>query len=283
MQFFLNGLVTAAIVSVAAAGFHLIYRVYGFFNFAYGAAVPVGGYALLVFVEAGVPFPLAMSASIIFGAMTGALMEIAVFKPMRNLAAGSLPLLLASLGLYTIVVNCIALHYGNDAHAIRNTASALFIDISGASMTTIESLVVIISVFVVSFSIWLYSTSYFGIFIRAVSCDSNYAEVAGVKVEIVRLVAVIYGCGLGGLAGALKGIDANVNPIMGLEILMMAIVAAVIGGESLWRTIGGGLGIGLAQHVGVIWLPTHWQSSIVFAILIIYLLVFPRKHQTQNT
>jgi branched-chain amino acid transport system permease protein len=56
----------------------------------------------------------------------------------------------------------------------------------------------------------------------------------------------------------------------------MAVVAVIVGGiNSLPGAALGGLLIGLAQNLGVYWLPSKWQDTIVFVVLIGFLLFKP--------
>lgn len=66
------------------------------------------------------------------------------------------------------------------------------------------------------------------------------------------------------------------TPTMGFNALVMGVIAVIVGG--IWSLPGaalGGLFIGLAQNLGVYWLPSKWQDTIAFAILIVFLLFRP--------
>jgi branched-chain amino acid transport system permease protein len=56
----------------------------------------------------------------------------------------------------------------------------------------------------------------------------------------------------------------------------MGVIAVIVGGiNSLPGAALGGLFIGLAQNLGVYWLPSKWQDTIAYAILILFLLFRP--------
>jgi branched-chain amino acid transport system permease protein len=79
------------------------------------------------------------------------------------------------------------------------------------------------------------------------------------------------------LAAILVALDVDMTPTMGLNALMMGIVAMIVGGiGSVPGTTLGGLLLGLAQHLGVWKIGSEWQDAIAFAILLLFLLLRPQ-------
>ena len=67
------------------------------------------------------------------------------------------------------------------------------------------------------------------------------------------------------------------TPMMGFYALLMGVVAVIAGGiGSIPGAALGGLLVGMAQHLGVWKIPTQWQDTIVFLILIFFLLFRPQ-------
>jgi len=66
------------------------------------------------------------------------------------------------------------------------------------------------------------------------------------------------------------------SPTMGMNALMMGVVSVIIGGvNSIPGIAFGAVLIGMAQHLGVWKISSQWQESIVFIILLIFLLLKP--------
>jgi branched-chain amino acid transport system permease protein len=118
--------------------------------------------------------------------------------------------------------------------------------------------------------------THFGRNIRALANDEQLAAVVGVSANHVRLLVMVVGSGLAGLAGILFALDQDIVPTMGMKLLLSGVVAMIVGGRtSVIGAAFGGIIIGVAQNICAIWLPLAWQDSIVFVILVLFLLVRP--------
>src|SRR5215813_3887220 len=101
MQFFfevlIGGLLAGVMYSLVALGFVLIYKASGVFNFAQGAMV---FFAALTFVglhEKGLPFWLALPATLVVMMLLGRAVEYAVLRPLVN--QPQIALFMATIGL----------------------------------------------------------------------------------------------------------------------------------------------------------------------------------------
>ena len=108
---------------------------------------------------------------------------------------------------------------------------------------------------------------------RAVSDDSDTAELMGIDNRKLYAVALGIAMIFTALAGVLFGIRTIFAPLSGPIRLILAFEAVIIGGlGSMWGTLIGGVVLGLAQAIGAALDPT-WQilaGHLAFlAILII--------------
>ena len=124
-------------------------------------------------------------------------------------------------------------------------------------------------------TIWLSKTR-MGTQINAVACDRELAAIVGIPVQRVIGTTVMIGSALGALAGILSALDRDMVPTMGMNALLMGIVSMIVGGkDSILGVALGGVLVGLAQNLGVLWVPAAWQDAIVFAILVFFLVARP--------
>ena len=77
-----SGLSLGANYALIALGFVVIYRASQVFNFAHGEFVGIGAYLMTTFVAVGLPWPLALVASMVGTGAVAALVERAVVRPM---------------------------------------------------------------------------------------------------------------------------------------------------------------------------------------------------------
>ena len=112
---------------------------------------------------------------------------------------------------------------------------------------------------------------------RAVSNDVELAKISGIDSDRIILWSFILGSALAGVAGILVALDVDMTPTMGMNALMMGVVAMIIGGVgSILGVAFGAILLGLAQHLGVWKISSQWQDAIAFIILFLFLLIRPQ-------
>jgi branched-chain amino acid transport system permease protein len=276
-QLFVNGLIAGSIYALVALGFGLIYSTTRFFHFAHGAVYTAGAYLAYSGWLLGLSPPIAITLAVIGTCILGALLEMGVFRPLRRKGASSLILLLASLGLLIVIQNAISFIFGDDTKTMRGSVVTEGLSVFGARVTPIQISIIAVSV-LLSTLCWVFiKYSNKGKAMSAVANDPELARIVGVQSDQVILFAFVLGSALAAIASILISFDTDMTPMMGFNALLMGVVAAIVGGiGSIPGALLGGLFVGMAQHIGVWKLPTHWQDAIVFVILIAFLLFRPQ-------
>ena len=124
LQFLINGLITGSIYALAALGFALVYNTTRIFHLAYAAVYMFAPYMLFTFyVTLGIPFVLSFIISVLFTMLLSLSFEFSVYKPLsKNKSSGEV-ILISSLGIMIIVINVIAMFYGNETKIIVSSIS----------------------------------------------------------------------------------------------------------------------------------------------------------------
>lgn len=277
-QVIINGLIATSIYALIGLGFALIYNATRFFHFAHGAVYTAGAYFVYAFnVKLGFPLVVSLPAAVICSALLGILMELAVYRPLRRREANPLILLIASLGMYIVLQNLISLFFGDDTKTIRNGVVKEGINIFGAYITPIQICIIVVSALLV-ITTWLILTrTKMGKLMRAVANDPWLAEASGIDSDRVILATFAIGSALAGFAGILVSLDIDMTPTMGLNALMMGVVAVIVGGVgSIPGVVLGALLLGMAQHLGVWKISSQWQDAIAFIVLLTFLIFRPQ-------
>ncbi len=276
-QLLLNGIIAGSIYSLVALGFSLIYQTTRFFHFAHGAVYTFGAYfAYLFYIQLGygriVAFPLACVATMVIGVGC----EVLVYRQMRKRKATDLTLLIASLGLYTLLQNIISMVWGDDTKTMRTGEVVEGHEVLGARITDVQIMIIVASVLLITLMALILTQMKFGKTLRALANDSELAKLSGINSDRYILFAFAIGSFLAAVAAIMISFDTDMTPTMGFNALVMGVVAVIVGGiNSLPGAALGGLFIGLAQNLGVYWLPSKWQDTIAFVILILFLLFRP--------
>lgn len=277
-QLLANALISSSIILAVAVGFAIIFETARFFHFAHGAVLTLGAYATLAFTNhAGIRLVPAFLLSVICSALMGLAFELVIYRPIRKKHGSPLVLLLASLGLYILLENAFGLVFGNATRTIRGDALARSFELLGARLTSIQLTIIVVGFGLVVLTHLLMSKTRAGKAMRAVADDPELALISGINTDRVLLWAFGLGSALAGAAGTLMAMDADLRPTMGMQPLMLAVVAVIVGGRGSTPGIAlGALLIGVSQQIGGLWMGTEWQDTVVFLLLLGFLVARPR-------
>lgn len=276
-QLLLNGLIAGSVYALVAVSFSLIYRTVRFFHFAHGGIYTAGAYLCFTFYSSlRFSFFLAVICAVLLTAALGAGMDVLIYRPMRARHVSSIVLLIVSLGLLIISQNLVSLIFGDATKSLRTFVAQTY-NIGGARITSIQLIIIAMSVAVCALTWLLLQFSYLGRLMRAVANDSELCRVVGVRNDRVIIMVFAIGSAITAGAAVLVSLDTDMTPTMGFGALFMGVVAAIIGGvESMPGAALGAIFVGLIQQLAAWKLPTQWQDAIVFVILIGFLVLRPQ-------
>ena len=277
-QLILNGIIAGSVYTLVAVGFAVIYRTVRFFHFAHGVVFTAGAnFTYLFKALLGWPIIVAIPTSIGLCAMLGVIIETSVYRPLRHKSSSSLIQLLASLGIYIVLQNILSMVFGDDTKTIRSSIVKEGINILGAMITPVQITIIIVSLLLVATCFLFLKYTKVGQAMRAVANDPELANMSGIETDRVILYTFAIGSALAGIAGILVALDVDMTPTMGMNALMMGVVAVIIGGMGSVPGIAmGALLLGMAQQFGVWKIGTQWQDAIAFVVLLIFLLFRPQ-------
>jgi branched-subunit amino acid ABC-type transport system permease component len=186
-------------------------------------------------------------------------------------------MLLASLGMYVVLQNTIAMVFGSDTKTIRQGDIQEGLNVLGAKITQLQVLTICISMTLLMVLAIALKRTKVGVAIRTLASDPELARTVGIDPDRVMFWVFFIASSLGGIAGILVALDVDMTPTMGMTAMLMGVVAVIIGGvRSPLGVLLGALLLGMAQHLGVWKVGAQWQDAIAFAILLIFLLIRPR-------
>lgn len=277
VQLTANGVVAGAAYAPVALGFAVILGVVRFWHFAHGAVYMLAAYG--GFVLAGtlrLPLALAVAVTMLAAAAAGAALELALYRPLRRAAVSPHVMLVASLGAYIVLSNIVPLGFGFDLQVLTGVAPAGSIALGYVRLTWVHVTMIATALALFGALTGVMRLTRTGRSIRAVISNPEMAEVVGIDVNRVRLVAFAVGSSLTAPAAILVAADTGAYPEMGLNAMLIAAVAVIVGGlGSIPGAFLGALTVGLAQHVGVWKISSAWQQAIAFALLLAFILLRP--------
>jgi branched-chain amino acid transport system permease protein len=260
-----------------SASFSLVYYPTRFFNIAHAVIITFSAYLTFLFAaQLSLPFAVAVGAAIAGAVCVGLLCEILIYRVMRKRNAPSLAYLIASIGLYTVLQNCISLLFGDDTKIIRAGEVTIGNEIFGAYVTDVQIVTILVSASLFfAVNLFLQFTAA-GKAIRAVSSNSQLCDIYGINSNRIILVAFGVGSALAAVAGILSALDTNMTPTFGFNLLLYGVVAMIIGGVgSKLGLAAGALLVATAQHLAAYYIDTKWMDAVTYVILILFLIWKP--------
>jgi len=276
-QLLINGIIAGSIYALVASGFTLIYSATRFIHFAHGAIAATGAYLVYTFfVLVGFNFYLASFLAVICTALVGLFFFAVIYRPLQRRKSSNAIMLIAGLGLMILVENLLLLIFGADVKTLNFLEVAKGKEIFGAIITPLQIVIVFISVLLLIFLQLFVKKTKFGKKMLAVADNPELADTTGINAQVIQYAGFGIGSALAGVAGILIGLEQNIEPVMGVMLIVKGFTGAIIGGvTSLPGAILGSYLLGLSENFGIWYLPSGYKDAIAFGLLLIFLLIRP--------
>ena len=261
--------------ALLAVGYTMVYGVLGFINFAHGDVAMIGAYlALVLSTSAGLPLPAAIVLAMAGAALLGVLVERVAYRPLRR-AHRLAPLISAiavSLGLESVAL----LVWSADIRTFHLPVVAGW-QIGPLFVTPVQVVILVTAAVAMVLLQLLLTRTAIGKAIRATADNLPVAAIVGIDTDRVIGAVFALGSALAALAAALLALEANLHPTVGILMGIKAFAAVVLGGiGSVPGALVGGFAIGIAENLGVWYLPTVWKDAVAYAVLAAVLVVRPQ-------
>jgi branched-chain amino acid transport system permease protein len=308
-----DGTILGLSIGLAGIGLAMTYSILNFANFAHGdfattgaivgwatafVVAGLGRFSLEALVLLGGPIPvnsgtlgvsvvatplavlLGLAVSAVATAGLALLIDRVVFRPMRD--QEGISLLIASVGVALVIRYLFVFGFQSGVRGL--TAGDLTPSVSlsvGAGSVPINAhevtLVVLAAALMLGTHLLLRYTK-LGTAMRAMADNEDLARVTGIPTERVVRATWLLGGGLTGAAGFLIALERGVlTTNLGWELLLLIFAAVILGGiGSVYGAMVGGVVIGIASRVSLVWLPESFIVAAAFVVMILILLVRPK-------
>ena len=284
-----DGILTGAIIALGAIGVSFTLQIMRFANFAHSELLTWGGYLAFVFVAfagAGTPTgPLSFGWQLLAAAAFAALMtgliawavDHVVFRPLRRRGAHPLTMVFAAFGAALVMRNVVVLIWGHDSHYYTRELQIAVEVLPGVRMLPDQIFILALALVVVVCLHGFLAHSRTGMAMRAMAESPSLAQVCGVEVDaVVRWTWILSGA-LAALAGVFIGLTPQLHPEIGFNVLLALFAAAILGGTgSLAGAVIGGLLVGLAENLSLLFVSAGYKTAMPFLVLLLVLLVRPQ-------
>jgi branched-chain amino acid transport system permease protein len=274
VQQLFNGLTIGSVYALVALGLTLVYGILHIPNFAHGALYMMGGYiTLMMMVQYGLHYWLAILVSVIVVGLIGVLMERLVFYPLRH--APPIHDKIAAIGILLFLEAFAQFVWGADYQTMP-TPYGQVVQLFGLTFT-MQRLLIIIAAIAVMVLLYLFlKKTYTGASIIAMSQDRDGANLVGINTNRVAMLTFLISGGLAAIASSLAAPINLVFPGMGQLVILKAFVIIILGGMgSIPGAIIGGYILGFSESLGATYISNDYKDIIAFILLVIILSVKP--------
>lgn len=274
-QQFITSLSVGGLYALLAVGYALIYSVFDFTNFAFGAVMMVSAFAGYFATEFGAGTLPAMLAAIAAGVLLSVVVELTAYRPMRKKNASRLFLMISAMGVNIFVTNLFLCLFGANLRTLPTGLSSNTIPLGSVQVGAIDLVALIVSLTALLILWGFLYKSRPGITVRASAIDMNTAGLMGINVNRVSLIVFVISGITAAIAGMFFGMKYTVYPAMG-TISNKAFIASVIGGlGSLPGAIVGALLLGVLETMISGFVSSAWRDVFSFTLLIVILIFRP--------
>jgi branched-chain amino acid transport system permease protein len=283
----INGLTIGGIYALIALGYTLVYGILFMINFAHGEIYMFGSFggfaALTYFVNTGfasvhpaLSIAIAFLVAMVISSILGALLERIAYRPLRN--APRLAPLISAIGASIFLQNVMMLIIKARMQVYPDIIPEGFIEMGWLSISFFQIFIIVGSVFLMAGLYIFIQKTKTGKAMRAVAEDKEAASLMGIDVNRIILITFVIGSSLAAAAGVMVGIYyTQINHMMGFIPGIKAFTAAVLGG--IGNPAGamlGGFFLGLAEALGVLFMPAEYKDVIAFGLLVLVLIFRPK-------
>jgi branched-chain amino acid transport system permease protein len=287
----LDGLTSAGLYFIVAAGFTLIFGLMRTVNMAHGALFLLAAYIAIEVQERMVgkerniaPEDVDMVSWIVpllVGSAVAAVLGLLVFEVFLRWNQGQeLRQALITMAVAVILADQMIARAGGLAQSMQWPESIThFVEIFGQRYATSRLFILAIAL-VVGALLWLWlNRTRMGIVIRAGVADQSMVRALGINIGIVFAVTFFVGSFLAGMGGVMVASFAGVATGADGQWLLHSLVVVIIGGlGSIKGAVAGSLLYGMVTAFAPVYLPsdyTYYSIIFSFALLAIVLAVRP--------
>ena len=259
------GIQMGSIYALVALGYTMVYGIIKLINFAHGDFIMLACFMLYTFIIIlKLPAILGLILAILITIIIGVLTERVAYRPLRKKKSPTITALITAIAVSLILENLFQLLFGSDSKMYPDLIKQTTINVGKISVSNISLITIIVSIV--------------GKAMRAVSENSDAAQLMGINVDRTISITFIIGTFLAGIAAIMYYMKyLKIEPFLGSNLGLYAFVAAVVGGiGSIPGACVGGFLIGIIKVLpNIMGINSSYADIFLFGLLIIILIFKP--------
>jgi branched-chain amino acid transport system permease protein len=275
LQFVLTGITLGSTYALVALGFAIIYNASDVVNLAQGEFVMLGAMsAISLSAGQGLPLPVAILLAVLITLILGLMLQRFAIAPARGITV--VGTIIITIGASIFLRGLALLIWGKDIHALPHFSGETPIRFGEVTLLP-QNLWVMGGAAVLVLAVHLFfNRTLLGKAILACSCNRTAAQLVGINVGRMLLVAYGLSAMLGAMAGVLVAPITYTSYDAGIMLGLKGFAAAILGGMgNPMGAVAGGLLLGLLESLAAGLVSSGYKDAIAFVILLLVLFLRP--------
>lgn len=263
------GLVSAAVLAIAAVGFTMQFAVTDVLNLAYGAVMIASAYAAYVVNEHGVSVWIGLLVAAVVGAVLSLLLNSFIYAPFQRRGTSPVALVIVALGMTLIVEFGLQAIVGGTSVSYTMSQGAT-LSAGGLQLTVVQLVIIALSVATMVGIHLLLRHTRLGKAMRATAANRSLARNCGIRSGQVVTVTWLMTGALGGIAGTVFAMDAGSFNATSTDVFLVLLLAAVFlggPGQAYGAMLGAAI-IGLSTEVSAAYIVSDYKDVVAFVLLL---------------
>lgn len=247
-------LYAVALLVLTSLGLAIVFGMMRVVNFAHGEFLMIGGYALIISVEAGVNIWVAMFvvAPLVVGLVGYALERLVI----RHLYGRMLDTILATWGVSLALIGAATMVFGFQQRGVPSPLGSF--QLGGYRDSWYSVLVIVVSAVLLGGTWWLLRRTRAGLLARGTMQNAQMAEALGMNTSRVYAWTFAAGAAVSGVAGAVLAPLTGAVPTIGTAYVTRAFITVITGGaNALSGTLAASSIFGTLSEV-----VTRWTTPV---------------------
>jgi branched-chain amino acid transport system permease protein len=272
---FFGGLFQGSLYAMMAVGLALVWTTIGVFNFSHGVFMMLGAYFAWQLVAFGLPVVIAFPLAVIVMAGAGWILQASVVRPLIGRPNIVLVVVITTLAAGSLMENGALTVWGPRSKQLPSLIEGNT-TIAGVGVSLHQIAIIVITPLILA-ALWSFlNRTRLGLALRAVAQNEDASQLVGLNVAALYGLAFAIAASLAGLAGIFMGGYRFMNPSMGADPLLKALIVVVFGGiSSISGPIFAAYLIGFFEAASNYYFGLYWTPALLFLVLIATLMVRP--------
>lgn len=273
----INGVMLGMVYALIAVGYSLVFGILQLLNMAHGSIYAFGAHMALFAVSMQWGIGPAMIFAAVSTGILASCMDRVILAPLRAKKAPNITCLISVMGVSYIIQNMMMILFDSTKKPFPSLFNFGNVELFGVTVTSAQIAIFLIALFFLAALTYIVNYTKVGLAMRAARENTKAANLMGIDVR--KIVTITFF--LSGVCAAVAGVLVSsyygmVYSTMGTDAGLKGFSAAVLGGIGILHgSVVGGIIIGVAESLAVMFLGGSFRSSTAYVILFLVLMLKP--------